>query len=101
MGNFAEKLKKYFESTPKELLDKEWEEMKHLNDIGPDVIEYTERLRNGGHLTAEEELNYQMKYCKRCEFFDGYDICCHKRNWGSIVESNLYNCMRNKLFMAC
>lgn len=42
MGKFSEKLKEYFENTPKEELDKEWNEIKHLNEIGPDVIEYCE-----------------------------------------------------------
>lgn len=45
MGKFAESLKKYFEETPQDILDKEWEDIKPLNDIGPDVIEYVERVR--------------------------------------------------------
>lgn len=45
MGKFAEILKKYFEETPQDILDKEWEEIKPLNDIGPDVLEYVERVR--------------------------------------------------------
>lgn len=40
MGKFSEHLKEYFESIPKEQLDKDWDKIKHLNDIGPDVIEY-------------------------------------------------------------
>lgn len=40
MGRFSEALKKYFEETPKEQLDAEWEGIKQLNEIGPDVIEY-------------------------------------------------------------
>lgn len=35
-----EDLKKYFENTPKEQLDEEWENIKHWNEIGPDVFEY-------------------------------------------------------------
>lgn len=46
MGKVYESLKKYFEETPKEILDKDWEAIKYLNNIGPDV-EYLEQLRNG------------------------------------------------------
>lgn len=33
-------LKAYFKNTPKEQLDKDWEEIKHWNEIGPDVEEW-------------------------------------------------------------
>lgn len=46
MGRFSESLKRYFEETPKEQLDADWEEIKHLNEIGPDVIEYCHLHRN-------------------------------------------------------
>lgn len=45
MGTFAESLKKYFEETPQNILDSDWEAIKSLNDIGPDVIEYVEQVR--------------------------------------------------------
>lgn len=38
-------LKKYFENTPKEKLEEDWEELKHWNDIGPDVIEYCNMIK--------------------------------------------------------
>lgn len=50
--SLVESLRKYFEETPKEKLDKEWEEVKELNSIGPDVFEYekfykeVQKLRN-------------------------------------------------------
>lgn len=40
MGNWYEQMKKYFEETPKEQLDKDWEELKHWNEIGPSVDNY-------------------------------------------------------------
>ena len=40
MSNLVEDLKQYFENTPQEELDKDWEELKHLNDIGPTCDEY-------------------------------------------------------------
>lgn len=36
----SESLDKYFNETPQEQLDKDWEEIKHWNDIGPDANEY-------------------------------------------------------------
>lgn len=36
----SELLKRHFEETSKEELDKEWEDIKLFNDIGPDVEEY-------------------------------------------------------------
>lgn len=45
MGKISDGLKKYFEETPKEIIEKDWEEIKHLNEIGPDVIEYAELLK--------------------------------------------------------
>lgn len=40
-----ENLKKYFEETPKEILIKDWEAIKYLNNIGPDV-EYLKQFKN-------------------------------------------------------
>ena len=45
MAGIYESLKAYFENTPKEQLNKDWEEIKHLNEIGPDVFEYAESVR--------------------------------------------------------
>ena len=43
----SEFLKKYFEETPQEELDKEWKEIEPLNDIGPNVLEYADKIKNG------------------------------------------------------
>ncbi|MDO4462474.1 MAG: recombinase [Bacteroidia bacterium] len=45
MGSLLESLKHYFESTPKDILDQDWKSVEHLNDIGPDVLEYADILR--------------------------------------------------------
>ena len=37
-------IKEYFDNTPQEELDEYWEEVKNLNDVGPDVIEYSETV---------------------------------------------------------
>lgn len=46
MGKIAESLRKYFEETPQDVLDREWEELNPLNEIGPDATEYIERVRS-------------------------------------------------------
>jgi hypothetical protein len=42
MGKIYNSLKEYFENTPKEQLDKDWEEIEPLNNIGVDVLEWAE-----------------------------------------------------------
>ena len=60
MGKISDGLKKYFEETPKEIIEKEWEEIKHLNEIGPDVIE---TLR-GKEIKQETERFYLKEKLK-------------------------------------
>lgn len=61
MGNLLENLKKYFENTPQDVLDKDWKDVEYLNEIGPDVIEYAEYIHEyyGNavqYLCSENEL---------------------------------------------
>lgn len=35
--------------------------------------------------------------CMFCEFFDGYDMCCHNVNFGSITQQSLDNCKKHNL----
>lgn len=55
MEKLSENLKEYFENTPKEVLDKDWKEIKHLNEIGPDAIEYCKSLREKFQLQGERK----------------------------------------------
>lgn len=45
MGHLYDSLKDYFENTPQEVLDKDLKEIEHLNNIGPDVMEYAESVK--------------------------------------------------------
>lgn len=45
MGNWYEQMKKYLEETPKEQLDKDWEELKHWDEIGLSVDDYIESVK--------------------------------------------------------
>lgn len=35
--------------------------------------------------------------CIGCEFFDGYDMCCHHENFGSITRQSLDKCVKHNL----
>lgn len=56
MGKLFESLKDYFEKTPKEILDNDWKEIEYLNEIGPDVIEYAEYVKNYLALTCRIQV---------------------------------------------
>lgn len=51
----SESLEKYFNETPQEQLDKDWEEIKHWNDIGSDAQEYIEFCKNLGKENNEND----------------------------------------------
>lgn len=36
--------------------------------------------------------------CKKCRFFDGYDICLNNQNFGTLISERIENCDRHKLF---
>lgn len=57
MGKLLNQLKKYFENTPKEVLDKEAKEWEYLNEIGPDVLEYAKLVR--GYINQEEDKSHE------------------------------------------
>lgn len=57
MSKIVEQLRKHFEETTQEELDKEWEELKHWNEIGPTVDEYLENLKKYGLYPNETDNN--------------------------------------------
>ena len=46
MSELYFKLREYFENTPREQLDKDLEDVKDLNDIGPEIILYADYIRH-------------------------------------------------------
>ena len=46
MSSLSEQLKDYFDNTPQEQLDKDWEELKHWNEIGPEIDDYIKSVMN-------------------------------------------------------
>ena len=45
MKTVLEKLQKQLQNSTQEKLDKEWEELKEWNEIGPSVEEYAQEIR--------------------------------------------------------
>lgn len=45
MGSLFDSLKDYFENTPQDVLERDWREIEYLNEIGPDVIEYANFIK--------------------------------------------------------
>ena len=45
-NDLLEQLKHYFDTTPEDVIKKEWEERKYLNDIGPDAVEWATHWLN-------------------------------------------------------
>ena len=46
MKSLVEILNDYFENTPKDIQDKDWERLKVFNTFGPEVSTYVERVLN-------------------------------------------------------
>lgn len=84
MGNLFESLKNYFENTPKEVLDNDWKEIKYLNEIGPDVIEYARFVKEQFGIAVSYSNSEQKNETHR------YDVSVDSRNNGIDVDSQYY-----------
>ena len=51
-------------------------------------------------LERQGEQNKQIFWekCNHCVYFDGYDICLHKKNFGSVTNESKEYCKNNKLY---
>lgn len=74
----SEFLKKHFEETPQKELDKEWKEIESLNDIGPDVLEYANKINE---TKKKNRTMIKERYCSyevaRLLKEKGFDEECH------------------------
>lgn len=59
--NILQQLKEYFDNTPRDVIEKEWEELSHLNEIGPTVDEYLASVK---------------KYRQANQYPNTYEACC-------------------------
>ncbi|MBO7225686.1 MAG: recombinase [Bacteroidales bacterium] len=62
MGTLLESLKRYFENTPKDILENDWKENEYLDNIGPDVTEYVNYVQEYFRVNVnyEDNLNYNI-----------------------------------------
>lgn len=84
MGNLLESLKKYFENTPKEVLDNDWKEIQCFNEIGPDVIEYAKFVKEQfGIAVSYPSLGQENETHK-------YDVSVDSGNHGIAADAQYY-----------
>ena len=50
-------------------------------------------------LEKQAEKQAFWEKCNHCEYFDGYDICLHKKNFGSVTNESKENCRKNNFFI--
>ena len=60
--DLLQQLKEYFDNTPRDILEKEWNELSYLNEIGPSVNEYLECVK---------------KYRQLNQYPKNYEECCN------------------------
>lgn len=49
-------------------------------------------------ISKENNTSDFWKKCKSCEYFDGYDICLHKKNFGSVTDESKKVCKNKNLW---
>ena len=81
MGKLLDSLERYFEDTPKDILEKDSEGWDFLNEIGPDVLEYAKIVR--------DSFDVEISYCSS-ESIDRRHEYCSKTSKGDIKVSSQY-----------
>ena len=61
------------------------------------LIDDLYRLEKQGEQKSVEQSFWEK--CNNCEYFDGYDLCLHKNNFGSVTDELKENCKNNKFFI--
>ena len=64
--NLLQQLKEYFDNTPRDVLEKEWNELSYLNEIGPTIDEYLECVKK-----YRQQNQYPKTYKECCKV-----LCC-------------------------
>ena len=72
MANFAEQIREYFRTTPKDVLEEEWDRIHSEFNFGPNVMTFIEETQNSMNVLIEPNEDYQVnnsfgkdakKYC--------------------------------------
>ena len=48
--------------------------------------------------TTEKSNFHEFYWCDDCYFYDGYDMCCHKKNFGTVTNETTFLCKKLKLY---
>jgi hypothetical protein len=72
--NLVKSLKEYFEKTPKEQLDADWEKLKVWNEIGPDVETYCKTQREQQEVDLEKFTEKMDAWKARYNYPDSIPI---------------------------
>ena len=70
MGSLLDSLKEYFEKTPKDILDHNWNELKQLNELGPDVVSYAKRVKEYYGFNIQVFSSVSVTPTKKDDVFD-------------------------------
>lgn len=75
-SNLLKSLEEYFEKTPKEQLDADWEKLKVWNEIGPDAETYCKALREQQEEPDKnlEEAAYKYSFDSRPSIYGQVDV---------------------------
>lgn len=55
-GLISDGLERYFKETPKDVLEREWNEISQWNEIGPDAQEYVDHYKKAGLFDGSKTL---------------------------------------------
>lgn len=69
----------------------------HTQQFEPDYGTKTHLKENIPSTDIAPDKGAPACRCMFCEFFDGYDMCCHNANFGSITQQSLDNCKKHNL----
>lgn len=57
-GLISDRLERHFKETPKDVLEREWNEISQWNEIGPDAQEYVDHYKKAGICIEASEETY-------------------------------------------
>lgn len=85
--NILQQLKEYFDNTPRDVIEKEWEELSHLNEIGPTVDEYLESVRK--YKQANQYPRTYKECAKILDCFSAFHIDGYKNELLEVFQELL------------
>lgn len=77
--------------------DIDYTELQNTDAVNYIVEEVKKKLNLNKDFSENKNDVYQSEYCNGCVFFDGYDLCMHSENFGSIINVRKTYCKDNNL----